>query len=94
MAMEIKEVLGNRKRFLPLLLLADEQESMIERYLERGAMYVLDDGGVRAECIVVDAGEGNEPAFIRRIIGLTRACAPIPSRTADRAPPSRKSRAR
>lgn len=58
MAMEIKEVLGNRKRFLPLLLLADEQESMIERYLERGAMYVLDDGGVRAECIVVEAGEG------------------------------------
>lgn len=36
MAMEIKEVLGNRKRFLPLLLLADEQENMIDRYLERG----------------------------------------------------------
>lgn len=37
----------NKKRFLPLLLLGDEQESMVDRYLERGRMYVLDDGEVR-----------------------------------------------
>ena len=30
-----------------LLLLADEQEDMIDRYLERGTMYVLEDGGVK-----------------------------------------------
>ncbi len=35
------------KRFLPLLLLADEQEDMIDRYLNRGIMYVLDDDGVK-----------------------------------------------
>ena len=31
---------------------------MIDRYLERGDMYVLDDGGVRAECVVTDEGDG------------------------------------
>ena len=46
--MNIREIHENKKQFLPLLLLADEQEDMIDRYLERGAMYVLDVGGVKA----------------------------------------------
>lgn len=41
-----------------MLLLADEQESMVSRYLERGVMYVLDDNGVKAECVVTDEGDG------------------------------------
>ena len=56
--MTIFEVTGNKKEYLPLLLLADEQEDMIDRYLEKGTMYVLEDGGVRAECVVTDEGEG------------------------------------
>ena len=56
--MEIREVKADKKRYLPLLLLADEQEDMIDRYLDRGTMYVLDDGGVKAECIVTDEGGG------------------------------------
>lgn len=57
--MEIKEVKTDKKRYLSLLLLADEQESMIDRYLERGTMYVLTDGGkVRGECVVTDEGDG------------------------------------
>lgn len=56
--MEITEVTGNKKDYLALLLLADEQEDMIDRYLERGTMYVLRDGGVRAECVVCDEGDG------------------------------------
>lgn len=32
---------------------ADEQEDMIDRYIDRGAMYVADDG-VKAQCIVTD----------------------------------------
>lgn len=52
--MKIREVKENKKRFLPLLLLADEQEEMIDRYLERGTMYVLVDGDVKAECVVTD----------------------------------------
>ena len=38
--------------------MADEQENMIDRYLERGTMYVLDDNGVKAECVVTDEGNG------------------------------------
>ena len=34
--MEIKIVKDDKKRYLDLLLLADEQEDMIDRYLERG----------------------------------------------------------
>ena len=56
--MEIRSVEKDRKQYLPLLLLADEQEDMIDRYLERGTMYVLEDGGVRAECVVTDEGGG------------------------------------
>ena len=47
--MNIREIHENKKQFLSLLLLADEQEDMIDRYLERGTMYVLVDGGVKAE---------------------------------------------
>ena len=56
--MEIREIRDNKKDFLPLLLLADEQEDMVDRYLERGTMYVLEDDGVRAECVVTDEGDG------------------------------------
>lgn len=52
--MTIIEVIKNKKQFLSLLLLADEQENMIDRYLKRGTMYVLDDNGVKAECVVAD----------------------------------------
>lgn len=56
--MTVTELKGDKKRYLDLLLLADEQEDMIDRYLDRGTMYVLDDGGVRAECVVTDEGGG------------------------------------
>ena len=56
--MNIRVIHKNKKRFLPLLLLADEQEDMIDRYLERGTMYVLEDGEVKAECVVADEGDG------------------------------------
>lgn len=57
-AMKIRKIKENKKQFLSLLLLADEQENMIDRYLERGTMYVLDDNGVKAECVVADEGDG------------------------------------
>lgn len=56
--MEIREITENKTQYLALLLLADEQESMIGRYLNRGAMYALDDGGVKAVCVVTDEGGG------------------------------------
>lgn len=56
--MKIREVTDRKKEYLALLLLADEQEDMVDRYLERGTMYVLEDGGVKAECVVTDEGSG------------------------------------
>ncbi len=56
--MKITEVTENKKQYLDLLLLADEQEDMIDRYLEKGRMYVLDDGGIRSECVITDEGNG------------------------------------
>lgn len=56
--MKIKQITQNKKQFLELLLLADEQESMIDRYLERGEMYVLEEDGVKAVCVVTDEGDG------------------------------------
>ena len=56
--MEIRNIKTNKKQYLRLLLLADEQEDMIDRYLERGVMYVLEDDGVKAKCVVTDEGNG------------------------------------
>lgn len=55
--MQICQV-NEKRTYLSLLLLADEQESMMERYLDRGTMYVLNDGGIRAEIVVCDEGNG------------------------------------
>jgi len=57
MKANITRILTNKKRYLELLLLGDEQESMINRYLERGEMFVLKENGVKAVCVVTDEGE-------------------------------------
>ena len=56
--MKIMEIKENKKEFLSLLLLADEQESMIDRYIEKGIMYILDDDGFKCECVLTDEGNG------------------------------------
>ena len=56
--MEIREIKDNKKQFLSLLMLADEQEDMIDKYIEKGTMYVLDDDGVKCECVITDEGNG------------------------------------
>ena len=57
-AVNIKEFKGNKKEFLLLLLLADEKEEMIDKYIEKGIMYLLDDNGIKGECVVTDEGDG------------------------------------
>ena len=39
--MRIEKVINNKKQYLDLLLLADEQEDMIDKYLEPGDLYQL-----------------------------------------------------
>lgn len=56
--MKIIEITDNKKKYLPLLLLADEQESMIDRYVNIGTMWALDENGIKAVCIVTDEGDG------------------------------------
>lgn len=56
--MRIVEVKENKKQYLDLLLLADEQENMVDRYLDKGKMYVLDDDGIKCECVITDEGNG------------------------------------
>lgn len=56
--MGIKIIHENKKQFLDLLLLADEQESMIDKYLERGDLFVLYDGCLKSICVVTDEGGG------------------------------------
>jgi GNAT superfamily N-acetyltransferase len=51
--MEIKLIKTGKKGFRDLLLLADESESMFDRYLERGELFALyDDGDLKSICVV------------------------------------------
>lgn len=56
--MKFIEIAENKKQYPDLLLLADEQESMIDKYLDRGTMYALDDDGIKAVCVVTDEKNG------------------------------------
>lgn len=49
---------NDKKRHMDLLLSGDEQEDMIEKYLERSQMFVLDDDGIKAQCCVVKENAG------------------------------------
>ncbi|MCL1804157.1 MAG: GNAT family N-acetyltransferase [Eubacteriaceae bacterium] len=50
--MEIRIITENKKQFIDLLLLADESESMIDKYLERAEMFALYDNGLKSICAV------------------------------------------
>jgi len=55
----------NKKDFLDLLLLADEQEDMIDRYLDRGTLFALYDSDLKSTCVVTD--EGNDTFEIQSL---------------------------
>ncbi len=50
--MRIEKITHNKKQYLDLLLLADEQEDMIDRYLESGDMFALYDDDLKTVCVV------------------------------------------
>ena len=54
--MKVELISDNKKAFLDLLLLADEQESMIDKYLDRGALFALYDGDLKSICVVTNEG--------------------------------------
>ena len=53
--MRIEKITCNKKQFLDLLLLTDEQEDMIDRYFELGDMFALFDDDLNTVCVVVAA---------------------------------------
>lgn len=54
--MEIKEIGENKFEFIDLLLIGDEEESMINRYLEQSTLFVLYDiGKLVSLCAVIKA---------------------------------------
>ncbi|VDN46665.1 GNAT family N-acetyltransferase [Petrocella atlantisensis] len=56
--MKIEMIRENKKRYLDLLLLADEQEDMIDLYLERGDMFALFDDDLKSVCVVTQEEDG------------------------------------
>ena len=57
--MDIYKVSGDRQQYMDLLLLADESPRMVERYLDRGELYVLSDlGRAIGGILVTDEGGG------------------------------------
>ena len=47
-------IVKNKKKFLDLLLLADEQENMIDKYLSNGDLFALYDGDLKSVCVVAE----------------------------------------
>lgn len=54
----ISEVIGDKKKYLDLLLLGDEQEDMIDRYLDRSRMFILEEPKLIGQCVVTKESEG------------------------------------
>lgn len=51
--MIIEKIKQDKKQFLDLLLLADEQENMIDKYLPHGDLFALYDSDLKSICVVV-----------------------------------------
>lgn len=54
----VKIIDSDKTKYMDLLLIADEQVSMIEKYLYRGDMFALYDEDVKAICVVTQEQSG------------------------------------
>lgn len=50
--MKIDKIKENKKEFLDLLLSGDEEENMIDKYLEDGELFALYDDDLKSVCVV------------------------------------------
>ncbi len=76
--MEIKKITKDKKKYLDLLLLGDEQEDMVNKYLSDGEMFIASaEGKVQGQCVITYNGNGEYeiknvavyPEFQRRGVG-------------------------
>ena len=93
--MAMRRISGDRRHLLPLLLIGDEQESLVERYLDRCGLYVWEEAGeVLAVCAAERTGPGRvellnlavAPEHRRRGIGrklLLAVCGEYPGCAAE-----------
>ena len=56
--MRIELITKNKRDYMDLLLLADEQENMIDKYLDRGDMFALFDEELKSICVVTHEDDG------------------------------------
>ena len=55
----IKAVTDNKERYMDLLLIGDEQEDMVRRYLDRGNLFVWEENSEAvAVCVITREGDG------------------------------------
>jgi len=54
---EIKEIIQDKEKYMDLLLLGDEQESMIKKYIYRGNLFALYDGDLKTVSVVTKEDE-------------------------------------
>ena len=50
--MEIKQITDNKEQYMDILLIADEQENMINKYLNRGDLFALYDDDLKTVSVV------------------------------------------
>jgi len=55
--MEIKRIIENKDDFMDLLLLGDEQENMVKKYLYIGNLYALYENDLKTVCVVTKEEE-------------------------------------
>ena len=65
--MRIIKIKTNKKQFLSLLLLGDEQEDMIDRYLEQGDMFVMFNSDKQAMAVAVVAVKDTKTVELKNL---------------------------
>lgn len=85
--MEIREITGDKRRYLPLLLVGDEQEEMVMRYLPHGSLFVCFDPDPCAVAVVADEGDGYCELKNLAVRTLPPAAGPRPANGRIRRPP-------
>ncbi|MCL2688213.1 MAG: GNAT family N-acetyltransferase [Methanobrevibacter sp.] len=58
--MKILKIKENKKEFLDLLLIADEEEDMIDKYLEKGELFALYDDDLKSVCVITSSKDSYE----------------------------------
>ena len=63
--MKIKHITENKEQYMDLLLIADEQEDMIRKYLDRGDLFALYDDDLKTVAVITK--ENDETCEIKNI---------------------------